>query len=104
MSNRLAPRSVGLSAAFLLGAISVVYGPSAVPAPQVGATKVGVVDMDKVLKAYPHAEARLAGLTGLIEETKKEMNSSRRRPRLAPPSSPATRRSAGSPAPCVRRG
>ncbi len=73
MSYRLAPRSVGLSAAFLLGAISVVYGPAAVSAPQVGATNVGVVDMDKVLKAYPHAEARLAGLTGLIEETKKEM-------------------------------
>ncbi|MCC6783870.1 MAG: OmpH family outer membrane protein [Planctomycetes bacterium] len=73
MAIRRLPQHLGLSAAFLLGAISVIAGPAAVGAPQGAAPKIAVIDMDLVLKAYPHAEARLAGLTGMIEKTKDEM-------------------------------
>ncbi len=71
--RRLSSR-LGLPAAFVLGALSVVAGPAAMRDAQ-GAppTTVAVIDMDKVLKAYPGAEARLATLQALVTKTEEEL-------------------------------
>lgn len=70
--HRLSPR-LGLPAAFLLGAISVFAGPSAVGAVQNAVPSVAVVDMDKVLQSYAPALAKQQEFKATFDQMEGEM-------------------------------